>query len=283
MAHFTNPIVDQFPGWTGTACGQFVYDFFGVRTDPTFKDKFEPPAAGTYLEPKAPTPNTAFFELETIIECALRAEGRFVMAELGAGYGLWCVRAGVAVRRLHPDVDISLIAVEAEPTHFEWLRQHLADNGFDPEEHRVWHGAVTAEDGSISFPKLARPDADYGAAVNQTKRGKFETETMDVPSYSLKTVLEGYDVVDVLHIDIQGAEDEALRTGMDVILEKVKLVYVATHSREIDQSVSRRLKQAGLTPRYRFPWRSYWDTIWGPIRFKDGCHIWVNPAFAKGD
>ncbi len=64
------------------------------------------------------------------------------MVDLGAGFGRWLVKGATAVRQCHGDLPIRLIGVEAEPTHFEWLKQHFNDNGLDPAQHELIEAAV---------------------------------------------------------------------------------------------------------------------------------------------
>jgi hypothetical protein len=42
--------------------------------------------------------------------------------------GRWAVAAAVLARRLRPRLPVTLVGIEAEPTHFAWMQQHFADN-----------------------------------------------------------------------------------------------------------------------------------------------------------
>ena len=54
------------------------------------------------------------------------------MVELGAGWGRWLVDAWSVLKQIgKTDKGLLLVGVEAEPTHFEWMKQHFADNGLD--------------------------------------------------------------------------------------------------------------------------------------------------------
>ena len=71
------------------------------------------------------------------------------MVYLGAGYGRWLVKGAAAVRQCHGDLPIKLIGVEAEPTHFEWLKQHFNDNGLDPAQHELIEAAVDGQERTV--------------------------------------------------------------------------------------------------------------------------------------
>ena len=118
------------------------------------------------------------------------------------------------------------------------MRQHFLDNGLDPDAHRIIHGVVGVTDGEARFPKLSHPHDHYGASA------AFEgEETVDAPGYagwetlrclSLKSILADWKRVDLLHVDIQGAEGEILTATIDRLNKSVRRVVVGTHSRTIE-------------------------------------------------
>jgi len=57
-----------------------------------------------------------------------------------------------------------LIAVEAEPTHFEFMQAHFKDNVVDPQRYRLVRAAVAARDGTV-WSYVGRPAEWYGQAV----------------------------------------------------------------------------------------------------------------------
>ena len=67
-----------------------------------------------------------------MLESVLEADDGFTMVELGAGWGRWLVDAWSVLKQIgKTDKRLLLVGVEAEPTHFEWMKQHFADNGLD--------------------------------------------------------------------------------------------------------------------------------------------------------
>ena len=83
-----------------------------------------------------PSIDEEYFEWIDILESVSSAKTQYVMFELGAGYGRWAVRAARALRQ-HGAMPCHLVAVEAEPQHFEWLREHFGNNGLDPQAHTL--------------------------------------------------------------------------------------------------------------------------------------------------
>jgi hypothetical protein len=77
-----------------------------------------------------------------------KASGRFVMFKLGAGYGRWAIRGGIAAR--FRGLKASLLCVEAEPQHAQWLREALELNGL-AREGRVEECTVCDREGLVPF------------------------------------------------------------------------------------------------------------------------------------
>ena len=56
------------------------------------------------------------------------------------------------------------MAVEAEPVHFRWIRDHFRDNDIDPDEHESIWAAVGPRPGFVPF-WVGAPDGWYGQAI----------------------------------------------------------------------------------------------------------------------
>ncbi len=96
-------------------------------------------------KPPLPSVDEEYFEWIDLLESVLAAERSYTMIELGAGYGRWVIRAALALKQFNGQLPYRLIAVEAEPTVFQWLRQHFRDNEIDASKHLVIHGAVSED------------------------------------------------------------------------------------------------------------------------------------------
>ena len=171
MTELRHPIFERFtrsqqPDPTGMHT-----DFIGARTSQEF---------GGFAQPGCvegmPPVDEDYLEWIDILETANYAQKKFVMVELGAGYGRWGVRGALAAR--HAGItDIFVGFAEAEPSHVKWLKQHVANNGLHPKEFHLYEAAVSDVDGSADF-YVAMPDGSEGnspdAWYGQAKAKDYE-------------------------------------------------------------------------------------------------------------
>jgi hypothetical protein len=123
------------------------------------------------------------------------------------------------------------------------------------------------------------PAADYqaSAATDRRRPDGSVRATVRVPAYSLATLLAPFDRLDLLHLDIQGAEADVLSAARSVLSHKVRRLVVGTHGRDIEQRLLVGLSSDG--------WRLEADEA---CRFHhaggqlslaiDGCQVWWNPV-----
>jgi FkbM family methyltransferase len=223
------------------------------------------------------------------------------MIELGAGIGCWVVRAAYAVQQYNPSLPYRLIAVEAEPTHFEWMRDHFLDNGINPDQHLLIHAAVSDKPGQASFyvenpGSSADPSAWYGQALTKdyevdlaasdatygdfrVRRHQSGAKSIIVPAITLASILDGLQQVDLIHIDIQGAELGVVGSAIQELGRKVKRLHIGTHGHDIEAGLRELLKSHQWRCLADYPSFSREPTPWGPIDFQDGVQSWINPRF----
>ena len=168
------------------------------------------------------------------------------MVELGAGWGRWIVNAAVALRQIDPERPFLLVGVEAEPTHFEWLRRHLLDNGIDPDRHTLVRAAVAPTEGRVKFQrgdaagwygqsierddpaaKLSGPVSRLirwtrNGVANRLAVGSDARKVRRSRAVTLTSLLEPLELVDLLDADVQGAEAELLEPAADQLVAKVR-------------------------------------------------------------
>ena len=144
--------------------------------------------------------------------------------ELGAGWGRICLNiAGL--------IDFNIIqctpkryrclAVEAEPTHYLWLSEHFRAQNINGT---AVFGAVSNKNGSCHFTVHDRPDYHYGQSMNPaTIKGVIPCvknlsrimtgKTVKVPTYTIDHLVEeyGFDHIDIVQMDVQGAEYAAIQ------------------------------------------------------------------------
>jgi FkbM family methyltransferase len=241
------------------------------------------PAANARDRYEAPLPPISedYFEWINLLEAVFAARGRFVMFELGAGYGSWGVRGALAARQRGIE-DIEICFVEAEPQHAAWLRESIALNGLADKKMTVIEAAVSGKDGEVDF-YTGHPQTWYGQRIVDdrpiefARHGLTDAVLIRVPSLSLRTLLREVERVDLIDMDIQGAELDVVTSGIDVLNDKVRRLHIETHSAEIDQRMRPFLVKHGWYALAEYPCFAPADTPYGTVDFVGGHQSWVNP------
>lgn len=272
-------IFSAFKPVSSVGTGNHVHDFIGALTRVVYKRAWANYAipAGTEITPGLPPKNEHYFDWIVILEAVSRSRGTFRMAELGAGWAPWIVRAALATRQM-PEVDqLELLAIEADPTHFGWILEHFQDNGLDPGRFHLLHGAASGRSESLRFPVIGDPDVDYGASLN---KAKSNIDTIQVQGYTVEEIIGQFTgPLDCLHVDIQGAEYDCLPAAMGLLKQQVKSVMVGTHlSDEAHDRLSEQFREAGWQEMMNLPRNRTSLTPWGEIALNDGLLWYRNPG-----
>src|SRR6185503_6936522 len=231
-----------------------VFDFLGSKTRLSYEAGF--PGQGDrgriaeVVTPRYPFFDEEYFEWIDILESAAAAKDRYVMIELGAGYGRWAVRAALAAAR-KPSCTFQCVAVEAEPVHFRWMLDHFRDNGLNPDDHDIIWAAVGAQSGFVPF-WIGEPDGWYGQAIasdapeplpsaRMRRRLKArsilgrppitsptEKAQLWVPCVTLVELLAPYPKVDLIDLDVQGSEFDVLAPAIELLNERVHRIHIGT-------------------------------------------------------
>jgi FkbM family methyltransferase len=196
------------------------------------------------------------------------------------------------------------VAVEAEPTHFGWIKQHFRDNGIDPEKQDLINKALTVDNKIENF-WVGNPSGWYGQAIQQKKKGgvfadfqertklllrragivpqtRIETpQVISVPGTSLDTILKNYNYVDLIDIDVQGSELSILQHSIHQVNKKVKRIHIGTHSPEIEQGLRILFGEYSWECINDYKCGCICDTPYGKIDFGDGVQTWINPLFDR--
>lgn len=176
-------------------------------------------------------------EWQAMFDALEDASGRFTLIELGAGIGRWVVNAIVALREYRPELKHRFIAVEAEPTHYRYLKQHTRNNGLRRWSRagscKLIEAAVSRQAGRDRF-FFGDPMEWYGQALVRPENETADAPVTEVRTITLGGLLEPLDRVDLIDLDIQGAELEVL-TQAAPLLGRVRRLFVETHSEEIDE------------------------------------------------
>jgi len=228
-----------------------------------------------FVKTEYPPFDEEYFEWVDLLEAVVSAKGHFTMLELGAGWGRWTVNAAVSLKHLC-GLPHTLIAVEAEPTHFQWMTEHVADNSVDPQGLQLINAAVAREDGRVGF---------YAGETNQGGPSTWYGQSIGGPQIvdcvSLNTLIRGLQTVDLIDIDVQGAELEVLEPVSQALDEKVKRIHIGTHGSGIEEGLRSLFSRLGWECVNYFPSFSSPQTRWGKIPLHDGVQTWLNPTYSS--
>ena len=254
--------------------------------------------SGSPTGPPEIAPNLPFdeeyFEWTDILESVLDAGDTYTFLDIGAGYGRWTSRAAGAARIKGKRFRAFL--AEAEPQHIAWAYEHMADN--DITDYRLFEAAVGAERRrtpmTISRPKdqdvghwfgqsigwgdisyLPVVDEYYGSPVVETDAGWRFMEVAEIP---LTDMLEPLDFVDLIDMDIQGAEAPAVRCAIEALTAKVRRMHIETHGKEIEVELRSTLGGAGWRLLRDYTCMETARTPFGDAWMEGGVQTWINPT-----
>jgi len=251
-------VFGHFQKYEGPGSPGFVTNFLGGLTDVRFVNGIE--ALSGVVEGYPIPGNFHGDTLEWVgtLCSALEADKSFTMLELGAGWAPWCVIGYLAAKQR--DIGrIKVIGIEGDAGHVTFIRENFASNGIDPGSGEAVYGVVGVTDGEALFPKARDASRVYGgcAAFSETEQteGVFAEfaasqaalveEVGRLPCFSLATLMQRFDQVDLIHCDIQGGEATLFADKIELVSDKVKRVVVGTHSFEIDRHLSCLFAQHG--------------------------------------
>jgi FkbM family methyltransferase len=295
-----HPVFEKFTGFKGEAAAGCDRDFIGSSIQHHY---WSVAHRDTAIQVEAPRPafDEEYFEWIDLLESVVEARDSYTMIELGAGYGRWSVRSGLAMQQ-YGRIPIHLVAVEAEPVHFEWLKDHFRTNGIDPARHNLMQAAVSASDGSAEFYVGSplgndRPDQWYGQTLaseresfkpvkNQTHAGfavhrnEGGWNRITVPRVSMRGILKNRGRIDLIDLDVQGEELTAIQSAIGDLDKTTRRLHIGTHSTEIENGLRRLLTAHKWECRADFGFGKSEETPYGAIAFGDGVQSWVNPRLA---
>ena len=300
-----HPAVLAYSQTSYTAPAAMDVDFLGTRTRHSFEATMrgdQPSPDAREVVPEYPGFNEEYFEWVDILESVAEASGTYVMVELGAGYGRWLMRAASALRR-RPECVFRSVAVEPEPDHFRWLVQNYRDNGLDPGEHELTWAAIGAQSGYVPF-WIGEADGWYGQAVSSSARSQppdvkerrrlkarsalgrppswnvKEKTVVWVPQVTLLDILAPYPRVDLIDLDVQGAEVDVLQPAMGLLTARVRRVHIGTHAEALESRLRDLFTHYGWTCVNDYRCQQTASTRFGKIEFGDGVQTWLNPLQA---
>lgn len=238
-------------------------------------------------------PGEDYLEWIDIVESVKNAKDKFVMFELGAGYGRWCINALYALNHFNP-IPYHFVAVEAEDTHYHFLQQFFTAHALPKNSYELIRAAIDTKKGSCFFD-MGDPNGWYGQSINKNhwslrqkllfKWQSFFTKsnpslhkyTKKVPTITLNSLLKKFERIDLIDMDVQGVEFDIINASIDLLSKKVKRLHIGTHSEEIDQNLLSLLSKEGWENIHSYPVFTKKMTPYGLIEFNDGIQSWINP------
>jgi FkbM family methyltransferase len=265
--------------WLERCPDEYIPTFSGSLIRRDFYTGWASPSVTLLRSDGYPKVDEELFEWIDVLEAVNDAGSQFTMVELGAGFGRWVVAAACALRRIRPDAQMRLIAVEPDADHYDMLRQHFRDNGLDPDAHRLLRVAVNGTGGTANFlGGLGREW--YGQAivpVGWTDSDRPDAVVNDVPALRLQDIIADERLIDLVDMDVQGIEGDIVTTSLPVLNAKVRRLHIGTHSHGVEDLIFEALRGSGWHCCHCFRSGLEVDTPYGRISFGDGVQSWLNP------
>lgn len=217
-----------------------IIDYFGVRTSAHLHPWASHMSGVVHASPPIPDDQLRAEAIEyfATLDALERAPSNsFTMAEFGASYAPWaCFSAVLAKRSARKKVSIT--AVEASKYLFGLIEGHLAENDIsgNSADIRLINGAVATEKCTLYFPKVTSAAENGGRTENGTVAVDYlgrVVEHEEVLGYPVSDLLPD-GVTDLIHVDIQGMEELVLSSAIDILNERVRCIFIGTHSRKIE-------------------------------------------------
>ena len=285
VATLDESVIDDFAPYTGPGEQGFMIDFLGGRTRVSYLTGYAHFDGRVLGIPKREEPvlhehDEWLGALASVLDA--RRRGELVAIELGAGWGPWIVSCALAARTLGGIETVHLLGVEAASSHHAMMLTHFTDNGLEPESHSLLVGVVGHKRGVVQFPCLPDPAADWGAAeltregnVLVDRLGRRFDEFEEVRCYPIADLVCRFPVVDLVHVDIQGAEETAIPPAMDALCDNTRRVVIGTHGLRLDRDISKAFSAAGWVVEANRP--SILSSEGALMR--DGIQVWRNARF----
>lgn len=272
-------LLDAFEDVCRAPANDLITNFLGVRYDPDVFPSLLGRLRGA-VEGR-PEPGTWHADIAEWAGCLLtvqRADQRYSIVEVGCGWGCWLNNMGyVASKR---GLDIKLVGIEGDASHLESARRVLAYNGLRDKAVKLVHGVAAPRSGYALFPR-STPGENWGAepifypSENQIETLNGTSHDL-IRCYTLEELSDGQPV-DLLHIDIQGAEFDFVRENWDHINQLVKHVFVGTHSRVLDGKLAELFLEGEWRIEIERPTVHVVEDGFFSTRI-DGAQLWRNPV-----
>jgi len=218
-------------------------NFLGLKINPDFMPEFIRQSSGSVEPPPIPANwHADISEFGAVFRAVeLTSDNRFIMGEMGCGWGCWMGISGLVAKKR--GLDVKLYGIEGDKKHISWANENMAINGFAENEYTVIEGIASPKTGKALFPL-----GDIGdiGDIHYGLEPKFNASELEIrnalknkshkvlPMVPLEKIFSDESRVDLLHIDIQGGEVDLVSESMDYLSKTVAYLVIGTHSRSIE-------------------------------------------------
>lgn len=258
-----------------------VTNFIGTKIPPKVHPRILQKKCGTVEGPPNPGNwHADIAEWAAALRSVQLSNDTYRIIELGCGWGCWMTNMGVAARSVGRKVD--LIGVEGNHLHLVNAEETLHLNGFDAQNFKLFHGVAAPREGYALFPSSGTEQTCFnGEAIffpdPETLRRAHADDSVQVLDCYPLGKLSNRQNVDLLHIDIQGAEADYVEGSIEDLNSYVYRVLIGTHSRGIEGRLMEMFLAAGwLLEMERTAVTPLKDGR--PETVIDGVQMWANPT-----
>ena len=297
----------------------YLYDCYGVKYDKQDVLSLEIPNKEQYSTgieiPQISTEWDEFFENLFILECIKNASSKkekFTFVELGAGYGRYSAR----VFKILEEKDTKIIAVEADPFHFQMMLKHFKYNNINGPNVEIYNNIISNTDTFMNFYISSK---DLKEISNETAKNWFgqsivhdwekkinpiinffkniffyinnfykvpffkyiqfyqsDFSSIKVKAIKLEKLLQNEKKISLIDMDIQGEEINLVKSEIETLNKKVRAMYIATHSKKIEKQMIEFLEKKNWKLTFHLKGETLNKTKFGLIQCHDGVQIWEN-------
>lgn len=134
------------------------------------------------------------------------------VVDIGAHIGYYTLLAAEKVGKYG-----HVFAFEPDPKNFLLLTKNIKENGYS--NVTVIRSAVSSRDGYLSFYVHPTNTGDHSILKNKDRRRKFKVKTVTLDKY-----FRDIKKIDVIKMDVQGAEYSVLKGGKNIFVKMKKLI-----------------------------------------------------------
>lgn len=164
-----------------------------------------------------------------------------IILDFGANYGFYAMWA----KKKSPNAHI--LCVEPNPFVFKHLKKNLAHL----PNIELCQKALASKNGQAEFDFIRQIPSIGGKTIKMIHRDWLDEKMVDsctVKTISINSILKRYadQSVDILKMDIEGAEGEVIAGTSHALLESVNKIVLERHSKELRHQVFNSLVLAGF-------------------------------------